>query len=92
MSLVQLKPAEVADLFVDLCSRLRAMGATHVDAFGFRASFAPVHAQQQPEGESPATRDTAPAPEVPPDPRKQLTSDEAREAYDRAGKLFGGAR
>lgn len=56
MSLVQLKPNEVADLFVDLCGRLRAMGATKVEAFGLSASFA------LPDR---ATPDTTPLPREP---------------------------
>jgi len=54
MSLETTRPADVADLFVSLCERLREMGATRVEGFGLVASFsllqpAPVEREERRE-------------------------------------------
>lgn len=77
------KPNEVADLFVDLCSRLRALGATRVEAYGCFAAFAP--AEKAGPVDVPVVREVPREPEEPIGP-------EARELMQRA-KYFaaGGA-
>lgn len=83
MSLELTKPADVADLFVDTCRRLRDMGATRVEAFGLVACFSPMQ----------------PAPSGDPEPRSEPSSEphidlspEARELQARASRIAGGAR
>jgi hypothetical protein len=71
------KPPDVADLFVDTCRRLRAMGATRVEGFGLVASFAPP---------APAS---APAP-APSEEREPDLSPPARALEQRARELAGG--
>ena len=78
MSLELTKPADVADLFVDTCKRLRDMGATRVEAFGLVACFAP----QQPAVE--------PRKDEKPEEPVQLLGPEAQAIADRAKRLAEG--
>lgn len=72
------KPAEVADLFVATCQRLRELGATHVSGFGLSAHFGPPSAPRP-------TKDNEPSK----DPLPELGVD-AQELQARAAQLAGG--
>lgn len=73
------KPADVADLFVATCKRLRELGATHVAGFGLSASFGPMPA---PASEP---KDTQPDEKVPP-----ITDEGALELQARARRIVEG--
>ncbi len=75
------KPSEVADLFVELCTRLRAIGATKVEALGMSASFALP--DKAPLPEMPARREPEREPEEPLTP-------EGRELQARARRFAAG--
>lgn len=56
------KPEDVANLFIDTCARLRALGATYVSGFGLTAHFGPAPTDDgtRREREKPAPLDLTP--------------------------------